>query len=48
MMQEGLLVEILNYVPSDYTLTIKNILGQVLIEKDKDHTDILLHLCNMN
>lgn len=47
-MMEGLLVEVLNFVPSDYALTITNPIGQVLIEKDKDHTDILLHLDNMN
>lgn len=47
-MMEGLLVEVLNFVPSDYTLTITNPIGQILIEKDKDYTDIFLHLDNMN
>lgn len=47
MMQEGLLVEVLNLVPSDYALTITNSIGQILIEKDKNPIDIFLHLDSM-
>lgn len=49
MMPEGLLVEILNLVPGDYALTVKTcITGEVLIEKDYCHTDILNHLDHMH
>lgn len=48
-MPEGLLVEILNLVPIDYALTVKFFgTGRTLLENDKDHIDILLHLDNMN
>lgn len=48
-MEEGLLVEVLNLVPNDYLLTVKrSITGEILIEKDNCHTDILSHLKNMN
>lgn len=47
-MMEGLLVEVLNLVPSDYALTITNSIGQILIEKDKNPIDIFLHLDSMN
>lgn len=47
-MMEGLLVEVLNFVPSGYALTVTNSIGRILIEKDEYHNDILIHLDNMN
>ena len=45
MLPEGLLVEVLNLIPRDYSLSVKSFIsGKILIEKDHCHINIMLYL----
>ena len=49
MLPEGLLVEVLNLIPRDYSLSVKSfITGKILIEKDHCHINIINALPHMN
>lgn len=49
MLSEGLLVEVLNLIPKDYSLSVKSFITEkILIEKDHCHINIINALPHMN